>query len=104
MPSGEGSGPKRIKGEGELTFEQALARLDLGYKEMRGGKLYLAQESGTVMGAIPFDVAGAVITGPDGTEFDLNHMNYGGENGLYAYLKRMAGTEDINSWKSRVTA
>lgn len=84
--------------EGESSFYQMLARLDCGYKELRYGKLYLAQESGTVMGAIPFDAGeNGIIVGPDGRSFDLNNMQYDGEDGLYAYLKEMSGTGDMNT-------
>ncbi|MBI4135409.1 hypothetical protein HY477_01610 [Candidatus Uhrbacteria bacterium] len=93
------------KGEGrENSFDQALARLDCGYKEMRDGKLYLAQESGTLMGAVPFVVEGSVITGPDGTRFDLVNMQYKGETGLYAYLKRISGTAGIEIWNPKGNA
>lgn len=98
MSEGEGSGPKP-KAEGERTFDEVLARLDVGYKEMRGRKLHLAQESGTVMGTVPFTVEGTIITGPDGTQFDLNNMQYGGEDGLYAYLQKMSGTGDVQTWE-----
>lgn len=59
----------------EHSFDEALARLDCGYKQLRYGQLYLAQEAGTVMGAVAFDVGeNGIIVGPDGRSFDLNNM------------------------------
>ena len=96
MPSGEGSGPKRTTVEGILAFDRALAHLDCGHKEVRGGKLYLMQESGTVFGAVPFTIEGTMIIGSDGTQFDLENIDYMGRDGLYDYLRRMGGTEVPN--------
>ena len=91
-----------MQGEGrEQSFDYALSRMDCGYKEVRNGKLYLAQESGTVMGAVPFDIEGTIITGPDGTKFDLNDTQYSGEDGLYAYLRRMSGIGEVRTWEPK---
>lgn len=89
-----------MKREGE-TFARLLAALDVGLKEMRGGKLYLSQESGTRFGAVEFAVNGTMITGPDGTQFDLANMECIGTDGLYAYLRRMSGLEHFDSGGKR---
>jgi hypothetical protein len=82
------------------SFEEALAHLDVGHKELLDGMLYLAQESGTTFGAVPFTFEGTVISGPDGTQFDLAAMEYHGEGGLYAYLQRQSGTTGVRTWES----
>ena len=93
----------RERGEGN-KFDRALAGLDLGYKVVRDGKLYLAQESNTIMGFVQFSVDGTIITCPDGTQFDLEHMQYSGEQGIYPYLKKVSGTGEVRSWDTRLKA
>jgi len=81
--------------EGDKT---KIDRLDFGYKKLDGNKLYLSQEGEDIVyGAVKFDVDDNIITGPDGTKFDLNNMNYGGPDGIYAYLRKVSGTVGVKT-------
>lgn len=88
-------GSKQVE---ELSLGKLIDCLDMGVKEVKGDKLFLAPQIGTVFGQVEFKINGTKITGPDGTEFDLANMKYGGDDGIYAYLEKQikgGGDEDV---------
>ena len=80
------------------TGRTNIDRMDMGFRKLVGNKLFLSQESDTVYGAVEFILDKNIITGPDGTKFDLNNIKYTGPDGIYAYLKKVSGTGETKTW------
>lgn len=79
----------------ELSINELVSRLDMGTKEIKGNKLYLAEREGTIFGLVEFTLEDHYIIGSDGIKFDLLNMQYHGPKGIYTYMRAIEKRREL---------